>query len=342
MGVVVIAQVADSATPELLCEHLPDAFSFLKHSAAANKWRGPCPLPAHEGDRNNISAFAIFRSRTGRWVWHCSTHCGTGDLVAFVARYLSLSQRDAARRVGDWLGALPTSRSRVSVRKAGKAVALPTHRETLPEVTSLTDYSETLPRIARAFLETHYPFISASAWGWYVPYWGGEKGFMKNRIIFRLFDDQNRLVGLAGRTVDPTSAVKYLYLKGFKRNSLVHGLGYLNPRSKFILLVEGIPDWLACTDALVDRDILPVAILGRTVSPEQARLLNCGLPVIMGFDADDRGRDAVPAAVEELRSLGIFVSAVVDWGFGATHGKMDPGSMALADIVRAVEYVAPI
>lgn len=63
-----------------------------------------CPL--HGGD--NESAFHLYRSRDGRWRWHCFTNCPEGDrdgdAISFYQRWRDVDFRTAVAELGERVG----------------------------------------------------------------------------------------------------------------------------------------------------------------------------------------------------------------------------------------------
>lgn len=64
-------------------------------SKSNGEYRGACPL--HGG--NNKTAFVIYNTGD-RWRWNCFTHCGSGDVIDFVAYW----QRTDLKGAFEWLG----------------------------------------------------------------------------------------------------------------------------------------------------------------------------------------------------------------------------------------------
>ena len=120
------------------------------------------------------------------------------------------------------------------------------------------------------------------------------KGMFAGRYVIPLRDEQGRLVGYAGRSIDDTEP-KYLFPpgdKGFAKSRLLFGLHRLlekKPASPWVVVVEGVFDAMT-----VEQAGYPcVGLLGSSLSKEQEELLCRHFDqVILLFDGDDAGRSA--------------------------------------------------
>lgn len=70
---------------------LPALLEVLGDAASAKR-SAPCPF--HQDKRNS---FSVFRSKSGRWRWHCFAGCGGGDEVDYLAHRRGLSVGGAIR-----------------------------------------------------------------------------------------------------------------------------------------------------------------------------------------------------------------------------------------------------
>ena len=96
---------------------------------------------------------------------------------------------------------------------------------------------------------------------------------------------QGRVRWLAGRAMDPTRSPRFQSLPGPKP---VLGLGRLGPAPRWLVLTEGLFDWLALT-----RWGLPACAALGTQGMERVAPALRGCPrVLLAFDSDDAGREA--------------------------------------------------
>ncbi len=118
----------------------------------------------------------------------------------------------------------------------------------------------------------------------------------RDRIVFPIWDTQNKVLGLGGRVLDQ-ALPKYLnspetpiYQKGRVLYGLPTGLKEGRKTGR-IILVEGYMDLLALVAHGV-RNV--VASLGTALTREQVRLLKrTGADVLLAFDCDEAGKKAV-------------------------------------------------
>jgi len=98
---------------------------------------------------------------------------------------------------------------------------------------------------------------------------------------------------LAGRAVDPGAAPRFHALPGPKP---ILGLGRLGPTPSWVVLTEGVFDWLA----IAQWGIPACAALGTQGTEKVAASLRGCDRVFLAFDADDAGRAAMKRLVDLL------------------------------------------
>ncbi|MCX7751353.1 MAG: DNA primase [Blastocatellia bacterium] len=135
----------------------------------------------------------------------------------------------------------------------------------------------------------------------------------RHRLIFPIRDVHGRIVGFGGRALG-TEEPKYvnspetaLYAKGrhlfglFEARDAIRHVGQA-------ILVEGYFDWLALFEHGIEN---VVATLGTALTDEQVRLLRrYAERVVLNFDADTAGRQAMSRNLEKLLHGGLEVSIV--------------------------------
>ena len=133
----------------------------------------------------------------------------------------------------------------------------------------------------------------------------------RNRLMIPIQDIRNRVIAFGGRVLDD-SKPKYInspenivYSKGRNLFGLNVAKRNVNGQLKRILIVEGYMDAIS----LYQRGITNVvASLGTALTDNQGRLLRRNAEqVILGYDADDPGQNAIVRGIGILQSLGIDV-----------------------------------
>ncbi|UIN21342.1 CHC2 zinc finger domain-containing protein [Herbaspirillum frisingense] len=164
--------------------------------------------------------------------------------------------------------------------------------------------------------------------------------FLNARVVFPLFDEKRKLVGLGSRAVndgDVRLAPKYQFTKGFPKGSVLYraenAFAQIRAASKdgkdhlCIFLCEGFLDALR-----IEACGLPaVAVMGSSISESQIRLLvnladtlpkKSTLAVHICFDRDEAGlRGAADACLKLMNALSLECSFVCpsNWPFGKTN-----------------------
>ena len=117
---------------------------------------------------------------------------------------------------------------------------------------------------------------------------------------------------LAGRAIDPARTPCFQTLPGSKP---VLGLGRLGAAPRWVVLTEGLFDWLT----LVEWGLPAAAVLGTQGLDRAAAALRSCPRVVLAFDADDAGRAAAARLTELL-------------GQRATTITLPPGVSDVADL----------
>ncbi len=143
------------------------------------------------------------------------------------------------------------------------------------------------------------------------------------RYVIPLHDEQGRLVGYAGRSLDD-SEPKYLFPsrdKGFYKSRLVFNLHRVLKRigaDDPVIVVEGFFDCMKVEQA----GFPALGLLGSSLSAEQEELIASHFNrVVLMFDGDDAGRSAAADALTRL-SQRLFVR-VVSLGDGVQPDQLD-------------------
>ena len=293
--------------------------------------QGVCPF--HEEQEGSFTVYAD----TERW--YCFG-CGEGgDVLDYVRRLEGLNLPEAIRRLDGGAG----SDTSAAVVRPGPVN--PPRRTTVspPDPTLLTAaarfYAGWLRRSpqAQAYLRSRgISSTTAARLGLgYAPGGGlrahlAEAGFSPQRVRQSgLFVEHGeRFAGMvvvpdltaggrvrwfAGRAVEPERSPRFQALPGSKP---VLGTGRLGPAPPWVVLAEGLFDWLA----LVQWGVPACAALGTQGAERIAAALRGCSRVFLAFDADDAGRSAAERFTELLGRRAAAVSL--------PHGTADVAELA--------------
>lgn len=137
------------------------------------------------------------------------------------------------------------------------------------------------------------------------------KGMMKDRICFPIYNDQGQLIAYSGRWASdnlPEDTPRYLLPKGFEKSKVLYNLHrVLEQGSETVVIVEGF--WSVMR--LHDAGIPCVATFGDSVSDAQANLLfqHGFTNAILIYDGDEGGRIGTASSLPIL-AAGLFVKTI--------------------------------
>ena len=135
-----------------------------------------------------------------------------------------------------------------------------------------------------------------------------------NRIMFPLFDTNNRAVGFSGRIYNTSEGSKYINTKEtpiFKKGELLYN--YYNAKdhvrlSKNVILVEGFMDVIRLYSVGIKN---VVALMGTSLTKEQINLLKrLSTNIYISLDGDSAGKKAALSAGEDLTNAGCNVFVI--------------------------------
>ena len=270
--------------------------------------QGVCPF--HQESEGSFTVYAD----TSRF--YCFG-CGVGgDVLDFIQRAEGLTLPEAIQRLGGGtgLGASPVVRSRTQAAPRRSAAPVVPQRDPAALSAATRFYLRSMLRSseAREYLASRgIGFDTACRLGLgYAPGDGLRRyleaaGFGGERIrASGLFTERfagmvvvpdltsGRVRWLVGRAIDPERSPRFQALAGSKP---VLGLGRLGAAPSWVVLTEGVFDWLALTE----WGLPAVAALGTQGMERVAGSLLAFPRVFLAFDADDAGREAA----ERLESL---------------------------------------
>ncbi|MDW8381831.1 MAG: DNA primase [Verrucomicrobiota bacterium] len=138
----------------------------------------------------------------------------------------------------------------------------------------------------------------------------------RGRLIFPICDEQGRVIAFSGRVlVSETQTAKYVNSPEtplFRKGRIFYGLDKTKRAildAGHAVICEGQLDLIACYEAGVRNVVAP---LGTAFTLDHALILRRYVPeVILCFDSDEAGQNAMARAVEILLEAGLVVRAAV-------------------------------
>ncbi len=137
----------------------------------------------------------------------------------------------------------------------------------------------------------------------------------KGRLMFSIWDGQGRVVGFSGRTLDAEAKVaKYVNTAEtvlFKKSQLLYALPFARSamgKNKMAILCEGQLDVIAMHRASYECAVAPQ---GTAFTLEQAQILRRSTQkILLGFDSDNAGQNAILRAIEILLPLDFDIRVI--------------------------------
>jgi Toprim-like/DNA primase catalytic core, N-terminal domain len=168
-------------------------------------------------------------------------------------------------------------------------------RQLASKGSSLSHGPDRSPRLTFSLCLRWHPYLeqrgvhpSTAAW-FGVGYYTGA-GFLRDRIVFPIHDDEGNLIAYAGRSIDG-SGPRYLFPPGFRKSQVVFNLHRAAGTSVgCTIVVEGFFDCLRVHQAGY-RNV--VALMGTSLSEAQEHLLVQRFQqLVLMLDGDEPGRRA--------------------------------------------------
>lgn len=247
--------------------------------------RGRCPIHQGEGERS-------FHVSLTKNAFNCFSCKARGNVLDFVAAMEKCSIRDAALLLRDWFGVGEGSGSTVAPDRPKPDVVEKVSNPPLGfqlRVDPGHEYGR-----GRGLTEETITLFGAGLCL--------SKGVFSGRYVIPLHDEQGRLVGYAGRSLDGVEP-KYLFPageKGFAKSKFLFNLHRVIKSSGAdapVIVVEGFFDamWLA------QAGLPAVAVMGCSISEAQEELLAEHFNrVVLLFDGDEAGRRGAADALPRL------------------------------------------
>ncbi len=133
----------------------------------------------------------------------------------------------------------------------------------------------------------------------------------RNRLMFPIFNVNNRIIGFGGRVLDD-SKPKYLNSPEtlvFNKSKNLFSLNIAKAsRKNEVVLVEGYMDVIALAKSGFTN---AVATLGTALTSDQARILKKYFKeIILCYDSDEAGQNAIKRAITVLREFDVKISVI--------------------------------
>lgn len=330
--------------------------SYFPLKRAGANFRALCPF-----HKEKTPSFHV---HPGKQIWHCFG-CGKGgDVFKFVMEYEHLDFLAAVRRLAERAGiAVELEEQGAAVSRDEKAVLYRLHddvasyfQENLAKAAVAQRYLEKR-KISREVARRWRIGYATDAWDgllqWavgknYSPELlvtaglalaserGGYYDRFRGRLIFSICDEQGRVIGFSGRILtDEKDQPKYVNSPEtaiFQKGRVLFALDRAKRailEEKSAILCEGQIDTIACHEAGLENVVAPQ---GTALTEQQARILKrYAEEVVLMYDADAAGQNAIVRSAEPLWEAGLALKVVV------IPGRDDPDSFLRAHGAAALK-----
>lgn len=270
-----------------------------------NELRGRCPIHQGDGERT-------FHINESKKAFNCFSCKSKGNVLDFVAAMERCSVREAALKLREWFGVgEPIAAKRKSAsgensaKQKSKSRKATEKKNTSPKDEVPAVINPPLTFQLRVDMNHNYGQKRGLTKETLEVFGAGvcvSKGMFAGRFVFPLHDEQGRMVGYAGRSLDDSDP-KYLFpsrdRRFFKSHLLFNLHRVIAPArvGEAVVVVEGFFDVLK-----VHQSGFPVVgLLGSSLSEEQEELLTSHFrQIILFFDGDDAGRACTEDSLTRL------------------------------------------
>lgn len=279
--------VKDQLSFEAVIEH----YKLVLKQAKGNELVGLCPF--HEEKEPS------FKINTQKKVFNCFGCHASGNVLDFVARMENISIRKAALLVQEWFyigdpGKVAYN-ANMSVEKSSKSQDTPQNAPIEPNK----------PLKFALKLNPNHPYLKNRGideeLAKYFEIGFCNRGLMKDRIAISLYDENNILVGYAGRWVEEELSAeedKYKFPPDFKKSLILYNFNRVKG-SENLVVVEGF----FSVFRLHQLGIKSIALMGCSMSDYQEKILldsGCKYLTII-LDGDKPGREATEKISSRLQ-----------------------------------------
>ncbi len=166
---------------------------------------------------------------------------------------------------------------------------------------------------------------------------GGRYDFFRGRVLFPIFDAQERAMGFGGRILpgsdDPAKYRNSADSSVYSKSRVLYGLNWAKTavvEADEVIVCEGYTDVIGFAQANVPR---AVATCGTALTEDHVKLLSrFARRVVLAFDADSAGQNAAARFYEweKKHSLDVAVADLPDGVDPGDLARSDPERLALA------------
>lgn len=324
---------------------------------------GLCPFHNDKNPSLNVSP--------DRQVWKCFS-CGEGgDVFSFVQKIEKCTFPEAVERLAQKAG-VTIERTEKAVREMGERdrllfannIACSFFQSTLAKSTKAMEYlsrrgvsAETIEKYRLGYApddweQLHHHLLDkrisqqdAVRAGLLIARDNGQGCYdrFRDRLIFPIIDNQDRIIGFGGRTLgdDPAKYLNSPETPLFVKNRTLYGLNFARRAivdNDRVLIVEGYFDAMTTQEA---GFLNTVATMGTALTEEHVNIIaRFTKNVVLAFDADSAGMSAA------LRSWPIFERAGFNVRILSMPSGEDPDSLLRggddAQFARLVDEAKPI
>ena len=312
--------------------------SYFPLKRAGANFRALCPFHKEKTPSFNVNS--------AKQVWHCFGCGAGGDVFKFVMQYENLEFLDAVRRLAERAGIrIEWEESTGEPSRDQKDALLKLH-ELAANFFHETLHKDKAAEPARAYLKKR-KLSSEVAKRWRLGYspdswdalirWAATKKFpaelletaglalpgerghydrFRGRLMFPIGDEQGRVVGFSGRILsDAKDQPKYVNSPEtpiFQKGKILFALDRARRsiiEEKYAVVCEGQLDTISCHEAGITNVVAPQ---GTALTEQHARILKrYAEEVVLMFDADAAGQNAIVRSAEPLWQAGIALRVAV-------------------------------
>jgi DNA primase len=314
--------------------------SYFPLKRAGANFRALCPFHKEKTPSFNVNP--------QKQIWHCFGCGAGGDVFTFVMKYENLEFVGAVRRLAERAGIKleyedragePGRDQKESLLKLHDLAANFFHHNLMKE-RSATVAREYLKKrqITSEVAKKWRLGYSPDAWDGLIQYAAGKKfpaelletaglalrresgdGFydrFRGRLMFSICDEQGRTVGFSGRILtDEKDQPKYVNSPEtpiFQKGRILFALDKAKRaiiEETFAIVCEGQIDTISCHEAGIENVVAPQ---GTALTEQHARILKrYAEEVVLMFDADAAGQNAIVRSAEPLWDAGMVIRVAV-------------------------------
>jgi DNA primase len=315
--------------------------SYFPLKRAGANFRALCPFHKEKTPSFNVNP--------QKQIWHCFG-CGTGgNVFTFVMKYENLDFMSAVRRLAERGGVkLEYGEREGEPGRDQKDLLLKLHDLAANFFHHNLMKDEAMGAVAREYLKKRRITsdiakkwrlgYSPNGWDGLLQYAAGKKftavmletaglalrrdsgdGFydrFRGRLMFPIGDEQGRTVGFSGRILtDEKDQPKYVNSPEtpiFQKGRILFALDKAKRAiidEKYAIVCEGQVDTISCHEAGAENVVAPQ---GTALTEQHARILKrYAEEVVLMFDADTAGQNAIVRSAEPLWDAGVAIRVVV-------------------------------